>query len=67
MVKTYLRYRHTDTFGLIASAGGGVAASADGSLAFAPQLDGVGVWSLRRGAQVATLRPPGQSGDRPFS
>ena len=59
MVKTYLRYRHTDTFGLIASSGGGVAASADGSLAFAPQLDGVGVWSLRRGAQVATLRPPG--------
>jgi U3 small nucleolar RNA-associated protein 12 len=67
MVKTYLRYRHTDTFGLIASPGGGVAASPDGQLVFSPQLSDVGVFSLRRGVQVATLRPPGASGERPFA
>lgn len=57
MVKTYLRYRLSDTYGLIASPGGNVCVDASGTLAFTPQLEAVGLWSLKRGVQVARLLP----------
>ena len=52
MVKTYLRYRQSAVLGLIASPGGTVSVDRTGQLAFAPALEHVGVWNIRRGVQV---------------
>lgn len=51
MVKSYLRYEHTRSFGIIASSEGNVQYDATGRFAIAPALSDVIVWNVRQGSQ----------------
>ncbi|KAI8055175.1 WD40-repeat-containing domain protein [Syncephalis plumigaleata] len=52
MVKAYLRYEQTSSFGVIASGQSNTVYDASGKLAIAPALEDVIVWDLKKGVQV---------------
>nr|CCA24409.1 conserved hypothetical protein [Albugo laibachii Nc14] len=51
MVKSYLRYEHTHSFGVIASSEGNVQYDSTGRSAIAPALSDIIVWNVRQGSQ----------------
>ncbi|CAM9467436.1 unnamed protein product [Heterosigma akashiwo] len=61
--KTYLRYVHSDSFGVIASTGflsHGALYDPSGTLVFSAALQNVVIWNLRQGSQVGVLCPDGE-------
>jgi hypothetical protein len=52
MVKSYLRYVPGGMHGVVASPSATIAADATGTFVFAPQLEGVGLWNVKKGVQV---------------
>ncbi len=51
-MKTYLRYAPAAVHGLIASPNTPIETDPTGTFAFTGQLEGVGVWNIKRGVQV---------------
>ena len=58
MVKAYLRYEFAGAFGVVASGNGNVAFDRDGRHVFAPALESVAAWSVRRAARARSFDPP---------
>jgi hypothetical protein len=56
MVKTYLRYEQSHSFGVISSSGGNVVFDRTGKLALTASLEDVCVWNLKQAALVHTLK-----------
>ena len=63
MVKTYLRYSHDASWGVVVSGSGHVAADPTGRLAIAPALESVIVWNIKQCTVVQRLRPEGSSSE----
>lgn len=57
MVKAYLRYEPTASFGVINSTLSNIIYDATGKLAIAPALEQVILWDLKKGTKVRTLLP----------
>ncbi|UIZ24004.1 hypothetical protein KXD40_008169 [Peronospora effusa] len=62
MVKSYLRYERSCSFGVIASIEGNVIYDASGRFAIAPALQDVAVWNVRQGNKVRDLLAPESGG-----
>jgi U3 small nucleolar RNA-associated protein 12 len=56
MVKAYLRYEQSASFGSIASRSGNVVYDVEGKLAISPALEEVIIWHLKKGIVVARWR-----------
>ena len=54
MLKTYLRFESKLNLGVINSNAGGLNFSSDGKHVFAPGLENIHVWSLKKGSLVIT-------------
>lgn len=52
MVKAYLRYEPSQTFGVINSTGSNIIYDHEGKLAIAPALEEVIVWDIKKGTQI---------------
>ena len=52
MVKLYLRYEPTLTFGVISSGNGNAIYDSEGKLALTPALEDVVIWNIKQGIQV---------------
>ncbi|KAK9847198.1 hypothetical protein WJX84_005329, partial [Apatococcus fuscideae] len=57
MVKAYLRYELTETFGVVAS-NSNIAYDSTGTQVFTACLEGLAVWNVKQGSQVRRLVPP---------
>ncbi|WCJ34441.1 transducin family protein / WD-40 repeat family protein [Euphorbia peplus] len=57
MVKAYLRYEPTASFGVIASLESNIAYDSSGKHLLAPALEKLGVWHVRQGVCTKTLAP----------
>ncbi|KAG2527440.1 hypothetical protein JM18_003860 [Phytophthora kernoviae] len=62
MVKSYLRYERSCSFGVIASLEGNVIYDSTGRFAIAPALQDVAVWNVRQGNKVRDLLAPESGG-----
>ncbi|KAL4144980.1 hypothetical protein PRNP1_012654 [Phytophthora ramorum] len=62
MVKSYLRYERSSSFGVISSLEGNVLYDASGRFALAPALQDVAVWNVRQGSKVRDLLAPESGG-----
>lgn len=58
IVRSYLRYAPSATFGLVASPRGNALLDWSGRIAIVPALECLLLWDVRRGTLEATLRPP---------
>jgi U3 small nucleolar RNA-associated protein 12 len=56
MVKTYLRYELSDTFGVITSNGSNVLFDKTGRLALTASLENVSIWNIKQAAIVGVLK-----------
>lgn len=63
MVKAYLRYEQSSTFGVIASNTANTAYDASGKLAIAPALEDVVLWDLKKGTQTARWHEDGNTAE----
>ena len=61
MVRSYFRYEHKASFGVIASHRSNALFTRSADLALAAALEDVAVWNLRQGVQVGTLRAAAQT------
>ena len=52
MVKAYLRYELTDTFGVVAS-NSNIAYDTTGKQVFTASLESLAIWNVKQGSQVA--------------
>uniref|UniRef100_A0AAV1V9J5 Small-subunit processome Utp12 domain-containing protein n=1 Tax=Peronospora matthiolae TaxID=2874970 RepID=A0AAV1V9J5_9STRA len=62
MVKSYLRYERSCSFGVISSVEGNVIYDASGRFAVAPALESAAVWNIRQGNKVRDLQISENSG-----
>ncbi|KAJ3080298.1 hypothetical protein HK102_003159 [Quaeritorhiza haematococci] len=63
MVKSYLRYRSSSVFGVIASGSGNAVFDATGRRAVVPALEDVIVWDLRKGTKEAVWHDVGNTAE----
>ncbi|KFK39464.1 hypothetical protein AALP_AA3G248000 [Arabis alpina] len=57
MVKAYLRYEQASSFGVITSLDSNIAYDSTGKHILAPALEQVGIWHVRQGIRINTLKP----------
>lgn len=57
MVKSYLRYEHALSFGVIASTDSNISHDSTGKLLLSPSLDNISAWDLKKGVLSKTLAP----------
>ncbi|KAI9297414.1 WD40 repeat-like protein [Neoconidiobolus thromboides FSU 785] len=58
MVKQYLKYVPTSTFGIINSYKSNVIHDNSGKLAFLPALESIKLWDIKKGVEIATFADP---------
>ncbi|GBG68516.1 hypothetical protein CBR_g3060 [Chara braunii] len=57
MVKAYLRYEASGSFGVIASSASNITYDASGKLLVSPALENAILWNIKQGASIRTLSP----------
>eukprot|EP00937_MAST-01D_sp_MAST-1D-sp2_P001144 g1144.t1 len=62
MVKSYFRYAHKASFGVISSYRGNVLFASSPDECFTASLEDVAIWNLRQGARVGTLSAEAEAG-----